>query len=429
MTKSGPSPAWIVVALMVVAVLAALAYRPDRPVDTIAPGSSSGPAFVVQVIRPRAGLPLGGILPPDIFGLEEHLGFDSSSPGATTGRFDRDRPDQTRLEFAADGWNLTVVLDAEGHMTSETRLTFALTFQDQLRTVRCRPDDLAVGTFALTRSTESGDVSGHFDIELAHCEDAVTGAPLGWPPQPLVLRGSFDQIPPSSTERPAAAADFVLTFSDEFSGTELDMAKWQHRSLGPRKQGVVVEGASTLDGDGHLVMTLSQVGEQFHIAQIATQRSFLQKYGYFECRARVNHELGAHTAFWLQSPALGQGLDDPARFGTEIDIFEYHIAQGRHWVFHNLHWNGYGDEHQQAGMRVQVAGIDEGFHTFGLLWTEEEYVFYVDGRETWRTGEAVSQIAEYLILSVELSGWGGDVSEAELPDEILFDYVRVYQAP
>lgn len=206
------------------------------------------------------------------------------------------------------------------------------------------------------------------------------------------------------------------------------MSKWRHRSLGLRKNGVVVEEASALNGKGQLEMTLTQVGERYHIAQIATHETFLQKYGYFECRARVNHELGAHTAFWLQSPALGRGLDDPARFGTEIDIFEYHINHGRSWVYHNLHWNGYGDEHKQAGTRVEVPGIDEGFHTFGLLWCSDEYVFYIDGQETWRTSEAVSGIPEYLILSVELTGWGGDVTKAQLPDEILFDYVRVYQA-
>ena len=250
----------------------------------------------------------------------------------------------------------------------------------------------------------------------------VSGGCQGWETQAT-------SDPHFPTALPAEAAGYVLSFSDTFTGTELDTSKWRPRSLGKRRNGVVVEQASTLNGNGQLAMTLTQVGAEYHIAQIATQETFLQKYGYFECRARVNHELGAHTAFWLQSPALGKGLDDPAQFGTEIDIFEYHINQGRSWVYHNLHWNGYGAEHKQAGTKVEIAGIDEGFHTFGLLWTADAYVFYVDGQETWRTFEAVSQIPEYMILSVELSGWGGDVTQATLPDEILFDYVRVYQAP
>jgi len=240
---------------------------------------------------------------------------------------------------------------------------------------------------------------------------------------------SCRSAPTISTELPSAAEGYELTFSDEFSGTQLDMTRWRHRSLGPRRLGVVVEEATALNGEGQLEMSLTQVGEQYHIAQISTQRTFLQRFGYFECRARVNHELGAHTAFWLQSPALGEGVDNPAVFGTEIDIFEYHVNQGRSWVYHNLHWNGYGAEHRQAGARVEITGIDRGYHTFGLLWTADEYVFFVDGRESWRSTEAVSHIPEYMILSVELSGWGGDVSQADLPDEILFDYVRVYQAP
>jgi hypothetical protein len=27
----------------------------------------------------------------------------------------------------------------------------------------------------------------------------------------------------------------------------------------------------------------------------------------------------------------------------------------------------------------------DGFHTFALYWKAEEYVFFVDGKETWRT--------------------------------------------
>ena len=58
---------------------------------------------------------------------------------------------------------------------------------------------------------------------------------------------------------------------------------------------------------------------------------------------------------------------------------------------------------------------------------ENEYIFYVDGIETWRTNEAVSHRSEYMILSAELTGWGGDFSESLFPDEVTFDYVRVYQ--
>ena len=174
-------------------VFSPVAYRPDRPVATIVPGSSSGPAFVVQIIRPRLGLPLGGILPPQLFGLDAHLGFESTSAGASIGSVGPER-----IELGADDWDLVLVLDADGRVSPETQVVFEFVFEERLRRVRCRPGDPAIGTVNITELAESGELSGSFDIELARCEDADTGEPLGWPPEPLVLHGSFDRLQPDT---------------------------------------------------------------------------------------------------------------------------------------------------------------------------------------------------------------------------------------
>jgi hypothetical protein len=190
--RSRPTRILFPLGLLAVAVVVSwlVVYRPDRPVATIVPGSSSGPAFVVQVIRPRLGLPLGGILPPQLFGIEAHLGFGSTSAGASTGSVG-----PGRLELGADDWELVLVLDADGRVAPETQAVFGLVFEERLRRVRCRPGDPAVGTLRTTTLAGSGEVSGSFDIELARCEDADTGKPLGWPPKPLILHGSFDRLP------------------------------------------------------------------------------------------------------------------------------------------------------------------------------------------------------------------------------------------
>ena len=182
---------WLLIGLVVVVSFQVIVYRPDRPDPAIVPASSTGPAFVVQIIRPRLGLPLGGVLPPELFGLDARLGFESTSEGA-----DIRSVSPSRIELAADGWELLLVLDSDGRVTPESQVVFDIMFEERLRRVRCRPDDHSVGTLNMVMLEESGELAGTFDIELARCEDAETGTPLGWPPKPFILHGSFDRLPP-----------------------------------------------------------------------------------------------------------------------------------------------------------------------------------------------------------------------------------------
>ncbi len=189
-------PSWVLLALVVLLLGLGLAltwYQPDRPVATIDPGSSSGPAFVVQIIRPRLGLPLGGVVSPALFGQESHLGFDSTSPGATFAISTADA--SSRFEFSREGWHVVLVHEGDGNVAVTTQAVFEFVFQEHPRTVRCRPDDPAQGTLDIVQLPEADELSGSFDIELAHCEGVDSGTPLGWPPRPLVLHGSFDRLP------------------------------------------------------------------------------------------------------------------------------------------------------------------------------------------------------------------------------------------
>ncbi len=246
----------------------------------------------------------------------------------------------------------------------------------------------------------------------------------------LLLIGLFLlQTACNETQTPEhISKDYTLVWSDDFDGTSIDFEKWSYRDTGnTRRFGVVKEENVYLDGKGNLVIEVTKKGSTYQIGQIGTQNTYLAKYGYFECRAKMNKELGPHIAFWLQTPLMHKGGDNPQEYGAEIDIFEYHTNKGNNIVYHTIHWGGYGDEHQSVGTNVEVDGVDEGFHIFGLEWTEDEYIFFVDGKETWRTTEAVSNIPEYIILSAELSGWGGNFEQSEFPDKVVFDYVRVYQ--
>ena len=71
-----------------------------------------------------------------------------------------------------------------------------------------------------------------------------------------------------------------------------------------------------------------------------------------------------------------------------------------------------------------------GYHVFSVEWTPEEYVFRVDGRETWRTSAGVSGVPEYPILSLlssdyELPNLGG---EDRLPQHLYVDWVQFWRS-
>ena len=221
---------------------------------------------------------------------------------------------------------------------------------------------------------------------------------------------------------------YVLVWSDEFDGAELDAQKWRHRRPGQRRDAINVTDTVSLDGRGHLVLTTRRSGDVYETAMIGTDETFATTFGYFECRAKLQTQVGHWSAFWIQSPAIDEELGNTEVSGTEIDVYEYLRNFGDD-VVHNLHWDGYGEHHKTVGGRATVPGLSEGWHTFGVLWTEEGYIFYVDGAETWRTDQAISKRPQYMILSLEVGPWAGDIAGAALPDSLYVDYVRVYQEP
>lgn len=142
--------------------------------------------------------PFGGILPTGIeaklFGGE--LRFNQASRGARMGSLGYDR-----VELSADGWDLLVETDGEGRVAPGTRVVFPIEIAGKQYSLRCRPATSATGYLHATTRAGSDVLDGRFVVELANCENAVTGKILdteaggnpgqAWPSSPLILRGSF----------------------------------------------------------------------------------------------------------------------------------------------------------------------------------------------------------------------------------------------
>ncbi|MCW5553582.1 MAG: glycoside hydrolase family 16 protein [Verrucomicrobiae bacterium] len=216
-----------------------------------------------------------------------------------------------------------------------------------------------------------------------------------------------------------------LVWHDEFDGAQLDETKWNRLGDWKRRDGFWVKADAYLSGRGSLLLRTTKDGDRFTCGAVNTKGKFEHAFGYFEARCQMPTQPGHWPAFWLMCDGVGK-VGNNGRDGTEIDIMEMPWRDGRLTV--NLHWDGYGKDHKSAGHKFTRPEVLEGFHTYGLLWLPDEYVFYVDGEEVWRSrAGGVSQVPEFIKLTNEIGSWAGDIKAAALPDYFEVDYVRVYE--
>lgn len=252
-----------------------------------------------------------------------------------------------------------------------------------------------------------------------------------------------------------------LVWHDEFDGDTLDTSKWGYRlHLLQQRHETFTDQGTVLDGKGNLHLMLQERGGRFYsphlqtgsnymdrpgtafcfdsankpkliwpIAKIEKPR-FMHKYGYYEIRCKLPTQPGWWAAFWLQSPIIGSTLD-PAFSGVEVDIMENFTRDNI--ISHNNHWDGYGPDHKCCGSgERKLKDTPDGFHVFGLDWSPDGYIYYVDGKESWHTSEAVSHTEQFILVSTECMGYRNSdqpdevLKKVVLPDAFLVDYVRVF---
>jgi len=218
---------------------------------------------------------------------------------------------------------------------------------------------------------------------------------------------------------------YKLVWEDDFDGTSLDTSKWKIRGTGPRRIGYNDPSMVKVE-NGNLLLMYDIRKDSILAGAVGTEETYMTRYGFYECRARLQRGIGPWAAFWMQSPLISAG-EDPGEFGTEIDIFEYFREMGENHLTHCLHW-AYGPHQQTSGqMDSDLDGLGKGFHTFGLEWTPEKYAFYIDGMKFHERTGGLSHIDEYMILSMEIPDMLESLKNACAPDTFMVDYVKVYK--
>ncbi len=249
---------------------------------------------------------------------------------------------------------------------------------------------------------------------------------------------------------PLKAQEWELVWSDEFDGTELDISKWSCQTGTGTEYGLQDWGNNEEQyyreenvkvEEGHLVITArrqSYGGKGYTSGRIRTIGKGDWKYGRVEFRAKMPVGQGLWAAVWM--------LPTDEVYGAwaasgEIDIMEY-LGHEPSTVHGTLHFGGEWPYTQYRTSAYVTEGwpFSREFRDFALEWEEGEMRFYAEGnlyqtlgRGDWNTsGHAFPAPFDqrfHLLVNLAVGGnWPGSPdASTEFPQELVLDYIRVYQ--
>lgn len=263
------------------------------------------------------------------------------------------------------------------------------------------------------------------------------------------------------------SADLRLAFEDNFDGpanTSIDTNIWNFdigngvNGWGNQESQFYTDRTENvaLDGQGNMVITArreSFEGFDFTSARITTRGNFEQQFGRIEARIQMPGGRGLWPAFWMLGANLEEEPDDdpttvPWPFAGEIDITEQR-GQEPFRTLGSLHGPGYSAGQALSGFTdIENSRFDQEFHTYAVEWSPDFIDFYLDDvRYNRITPDDVPEGGEwvfddldtegnegggspfYLLLNVAVEGTfvGPTSSNTTFPQQMIVDYVRVYE--
>ena len=246
-----------------------------------------------------------------------------------------------------------------------------------------------------------------------------------------------DTVPASPS--PEGPDRWKLVFSDEFTGTRLDLDTWRPNWLAGSDHEITkpVNSAELAAYDPRQVRvrngslrlravarrTTDNRGRTYPYAsglvQSHADRRF--RYGYVEARIflRANSDptLGRVGSCGPNWPAFWLNGDDHPEDG-EIDIMECLSDDDVAWHYH---WSGGSAGGHPSPWSGRMPG-GGGWHTFGVDWEPGRLRFYYDGRQVGTHTTGVTGSPHYLILNNGISD-----PAVQVPSTLRVDYVRVWR--
>jgi beta-glucanase (GH16 family) len=271
------------------------------------------------------------------------------------------------------------------------------------------------------------------------------------------LRGVLAQRPETPSSTPGQEK---LVWSDEFDGTapqsapnplnwtydagregwgndELETYCSYNSNTAPCNS---AEPNTYVGSDGYLhIVARNPAKGVYTSARLKTEGLHSFRYGRIEARIKMPAGQGFWPAFWM----LGNKITTvgwPAC--GEVDIMES-VGKFPTMNFGSIHGPGFTGTSITTGYPLpNDAKFADSFHTFGILWSPRQMKFYVDDPSNiYATYTPASLTAGgvwpfdsdkfFFILNLAVGGkWPGSPDATSIfPQEMLVDYVRVYQEP
>ena len=241
--------------------------------------------------------------------------------------------------------------------------------------------------------------------------------------------------------------DFDLLFVDEFVESTLNLNRWTTcywwdengctNLKNDEQQWYLPDNVSI--ADGALVLTARQEDVagwkrrrfSYTSGMITTGRyydessravRFATNKGFFEMRAKLPGGQGIWPAFWLLPTSL--------KSEPEIDIMELLGHRPRVLEMHLQYLDNSGED-VNVGHEVKTSDLTKGWHVYGLEWSSEKIVWYLDGVEMWRFTDRrrIPDEPMYILLNLAVGGnWPGNPDgTTPFPARMEVDYVRAWK--
>jgi beta-glucanase (GH16 family) len=265
----------------------------------------------------------------------------------------------------------------------------------------------------------------------------------------------------AATTAEVAPDDWVLVWSDEFDGalgTPPNSNVWKHELGDGALNEIVGWGNSEfqhytdspdnsfMDGTGNLVIRMEDTAPdtdlvcwygpcEYTSARLLTQDQLDFEYGRIEARVQVpDGPSGLWPAFWM----LGTNIPEVGwPQSGEIDIMEY-VSRLPYEVFGTIHGPGYEGGASFGNTQTFTQTIPSlGYVTYAVEWTRDEIIWYVNDIQYHQAipadvapNEWVFNHPFFVLLNMAIGGnFGGSIADdMTMPQDMVVDYVRVYQA-